>query len=126
MPIDATRSRKSAPYTPSRSRSRWRGAVSHGNASTICCAVHAAAGCAVMLKCRTRRRSWARTTSTNRTSKTYRGDSEEVDRDEVRGVIGEERSPGRRHWLESTDPVLLDRRLRDFDAEFAKLTYDAW
>ena len=58
--------------------------------------------------------------------KPYRGDAEEVDRDEVRGVIGEERPLGRRRWLESTDPVLLNRRLRDFDAEFAKLTYDAW
>ena len=33
IPIASTRLQKYAPYDPSRSRSRWRGAVSHGNAS---------------------------------------------------------------------------------------------
>jgi hypothetical protein len=31
----------------SRSRTRYRGALSHGNASRSCCAVHSAVGCAV-------------------------------------------------------------------------------
>src|SRR5919198_6206041 len=51
----------------SRSRSRYRGASSHGNASITCCAVHAALGCSVMLKWMTRRRSWTRITRTNST-----------------------------------------------------------
>src|SRR5205809_2624170 len=45
------------------------GVVSSGNASTICCAVRAAEGCSVTLKCRTRLRLWARTRKTNRTRK---------------------------------------------------------
>src|SRR5258706_4240638 len=40
------------------------GAVSSGKASMICCAVQAAVGCSVTLKCSTRRRSWASTTNT--------------------------------------------------------------
>jgi hypothetical protein len=44
-----------------------RGAVSSGKVSTICWAVHAAVGCSVTLKWRTRRRWWARTTRTKST-----------------------------------------------------------
>src|SRR5215831_8231928 len=49
--IPATRRRNSSPYIWSRSLKRNRGAVSSGNASMICCAVHAAVGCSVTLKC---------------------------------------------------------------------------
>src|SRR5229473_8066154 len=44
---NATRLLKTEPYEASRSRSRKRGAVSHGNASITCCASHAAVGCCV-------------------------------------------------------------------------------
>src|SRR6266851_5949694 len=37
MPIASTRRRKFVPYEASRSRSRQRAAVSHGNASVTCC-----------------------------------------------------------------------------------------
>ena len=59
----------SFPKIASRSRIKYRGAWSHGNASRICCAVHSSVGCSVTLKlkCTTRRRSWERTTKTNRT-----------------------------------------------------------
>ena len=55
------------PVTASRSRRRYRGAVSQGNASTSCWAVHCAVGASVTLTWTTRRRSCARTTKTNRT-----------------------------------------------------------
>lgn len=45
-------------------RIRYFGALPSGNASTICWAVQTDVGCSVTLKCRTRRRSWARTTKT--------------------------------------------------------------
>ena len=48
MPIAFIRERKAIPYTRSRSRIIYRGAVSHGKASRICCATHAAVGCAVV------------------------------------------------------------------------------
>ena len=54
-----------------------------------------------------------------------RGDGEEVDRDEVLGVIGEKSPPGRGWWLESANAVFLHGRLRNVDAELAKLTHDA-
>src|SRR4029453_9757862 len=69
IPKDRTRLENTAPYTASRSRSRYRGAVSHGNASTSCWAVHSAVGVAVTLTWTTRRRSCARTTKTNKTLK---------------------------------------------------------
>jgi hypothetical protein len=46
-----------------------RGAVSHGHASRICCAVQAAVGCAVTLRWTMRRQSWDSTTNTNSTLK---------------------------------------------------------
>src|SRR4029450_5338770 len=55
------------PYTASRSRRRYRGAVCQGQASTSCWAVHWAVGASVTLMWTTRRRSCARTTKTNKT-----------------------------------------------------------
>lgn len=57
MPIAFTRDRKTVPYALSRSRTMYRGAVSHGKASRICCATHAAVGFAVTPMCTIRRRS---------------------------------------------------------------------
>src|SRR4029453_1453971 len=67
IPRDWTRLENTAPYTASRSRRRSRGAVSHGNASTSCWAVHRAVGASVTLTWTTRRRLCARTTKTNKT-----------------------------------------------------------
>src|SRR6266481_4237190 len=47
MPIASTRLQKYEPYDPSRSRSRYRGAVSHGNASVTWRESQAAVGCSV-------------------------------------------------------------------------------
>ena len=48
--VDATIEVRSVGLVWSRSRTRYRGAVSHGKALTICCAVHSAEGCSVTLK----------------------------------------------------------------------------
>ena len=50
----------------SRSWRRNRAFASWGKASRSCCRLHADVGCGVTLTCRIRRRSWARTTKTNR------------------------------------------------------------
>ena len=55
-PMAFTRCRNCPPKMPSRSRMRNRGAESWGKASTTCCAVQAAVGESVTLKCTTRRR----------------------------------------------------------------------
>src|SRR3954453_14090810 len=44
IPIAFTCSTKSCPKMRSRSRSRYRGALSHGKASRSCCAVHSSVG----------------------------------------------------------------------------------
>jgi len=51
-PIDSTRWMNSAPKAPSRSRIRYRGVVSCGNASRICCPAQTAVGESVTLKWR--------------------------------------------------------------------------
>src|SRR5215469_14113328 len=45
---------------------RGLGAVSHGNASTICCASHSAVGCVVTANHNSRRRLWLTTRNANR------------------------------------------------------------
>src|SRR6266851_7141081 len=47
MPIHLAVSQNFSPYAPSRSRSKYRGALSQGNASKSCRAVHSAVGLAV-------------------------------------------------------------------------------
>ncbi len=59
-------SRNFCPYAPSRSRSKYFGALSQGKASKSCRAVHSAVGLAVTAKCTGRRRSWSRITKANR------------------------------------------------------------
>ena len=73
--------------------------MSSGKVSTICWAVHAAVGCSVTLKCRTRRRWWARTDQNEEHTQLNGGHGEEVDRDQVLDMVGQERAPGlRRRW----------------------------
>jgi len=67
IPMPFATAMTSFPKMASRSRIKYRGASSHGNASRTCCAVHPSVGCSVTLKCTTRRRSWERTTKTNST-----------------------------------------------------------
>jgi hypothetical protein len=54
--------------TPSLSRTKWVGAASHGNASTICCANHSAVGCRVTANQSNCRRPWPTTRKANRHS----------------------------------------------------------
>jgi hypothetical protein len=57
IPMPVATAITSFPKMASRSRIKYLGASSHGNASRICCAVHASIGCSVTLQCTTRRRA---------------------------------------------------------------------
>src|SRR5258708_21870301 len=50
MPIHFAVPQNFSPYAPSRSRSKYRGALSHGKASKSCRAVHSAVGLEVTAK----------------------------------------------------------------------------
>src|SRR5215469_49669 len=65
----------------SRSRSRYRGAVSSGNASTICCSVHPAVGCSVTLKVNDAAAMMSQHHKHEQHPKADRRHGEEVDRD---------------------------------------------
>ena len=52
--------------------------------------------------------------------------NEEVDGDEVRKVVLEERAPGLRGWLRATRDEPGNGALRDFEAEFEQLAVNAW
>ena len=97
-PIAITVERNDCPYAPSRSRIRYRGAVSHGKASRICCAPQSAVGCAVTPKCTIRRRSWWSTMNPEQESKRGRGHHEKIDRCQAVGVICKECPPLLRWW----------------------------
>src|SRR5216684_4513745 len=73
MPIALTRLRKIEPYEASRSRSRKRGAVSHGNASVTWRDNQPADGCCVTSKRTIFLRSWARMSITNNSRKVADG-----------------------------------------------------
>jgi hypothetical protein len=60
IPIASTLLLKYEPYDPSRSRSKWHGAVSHGNASVIWRESQAAVGCSVRAVLTKFLRLWAR------------------------------------------------------------------
>src|SRR5580693_5847157 len=48
MPMHGSAARRLAPYEVPRSRTRYRGAWSHGNASVTWCEIHSAVGFAVL------------------------------------------------------------------------------
>ena len=96
-----------------------------GKASTICWAVQAAVGCSVTLKWRTRRRWWASTTKTKSTRKVSGGNGEEIDRDEVPDMVGEERAPGLRRGCAPLRDQPGDRTLGHVDAELQEFAMDS-
>src|SRR5215472_11471106 len=120
MPIALTWSTKSWPKMRSRSRSRYLGAVSHGKASRICCAVHSAVGCAVTAKCTMRRRVRQHQKHVQDLEPDRRHD-EEVHRNKCFQVVVEEGPPGWRRRLPVPDHVLADAGLTDVDAQLQKL-----
>ena len=82
-PMAFTRRRNCPPKMRSRSRMRNRGAESCGKASTTCCAVQAAVGESVTLKCTTRRRLMEEDYEHVEHAEHRRGHDEEVDRDKI-------------------------------------------
>ena len=121
MPIARIRRKKTEPYEVSRSRIRYRGAWSHGNASV------------------TRRdplRGWvcrhpkrhpkpspvAHNDKTIQNLECDRRQDKEVDRRDAVGVIAEKRPPALRRRPRVAAHVTSDRRLGDLEAELEQLT----
>src|SRR3982751_6159036 len=113
MPITFPCSTNSGPKIRSRSRSKYRGAVSQGNASRSWCAVHSAVGWAVTPKGRMRRRSWASNQKNIQGLKTHRRHHEKIDRHHAFHMVIEERPPSLGRWFPTPHHILGDRRFGD-------------
>jgi hypothetical protein len=98
MPIARIRCKKAGPYEVSRSRMRYRGAWSHGNASVTWREIHSAVGFAVTPN-----------------------DTQSRRRDAV-DMIAEKRPQAVRRWPRVATHVPSDRRLGDLEAELEQLT----
>src|SRR5258708_5757880 len=72
-----------------------------------------------------RRRSWTNTRNTYKDLETDGGHSEEVNGDQLLGVIPEEGAPGLRRRLAAAHHVFAYAALTDVDAQFEQLTVDA-
>src|SRR5205809_785256 len=105
----------------SRSRSKYRGALSHGKASRICCTVHSVVGCAVTAKWTIRRRSCASIRNTEDLKPDGRH-REEVDRNHILHVVIEERLPGLRWRPPAAHHVFTHAGFADVDPEFQQFT----
>jgi hypothetical protein len=101
-----------------------RGASSQGNASRICCMVHSCVGCSVTPKCRTRRRSCASATKTNRTRKVAIG-SEKIDGRGLRQMICQEGSPSLGRRFAGTSQISGHRGLRHGDPQLEQFSVNA-
>jgi hypothetical protein len=96
------RCKKTGPYEVSRSRMRYRGAWSHGNASVTWREIHSAVGFAV---------------TPQQNFECDRRQDKEVDRRDAVDVIAEKRPPALRRWPRVAAHVPSDRRLGDLEAE---------
>src|SRR6202011_1751400 len=120
MPIARIRCKKAGPYEVSRSRLRYRGAWSHGNASVTWRVIHSAV-------CRHAERhpkssSMAHNDKTIQNLECDRRQDKEVDRRDAVDVIAEKRPPALRRWPRVAPHVPSDRRLGDLKAELEQLT----
>src|SRR6201993_4219098 len=98
MPIARIRCEKTGPYEVSRSRMRYRGARSHGNASVTWREIHSAVGFAVTPNDTQSRRPWRTNDKTIQNFERDRRQDKEVDRRDAVDVIAEKRSPALRRW----------------------------
>src|SRR6516225_11119745 len=114
------------PYAASLSRTRYRGAVSHGNASTICCASHSAVGCVATANHNSRRRPWLTTRNANRHPNVRVGTTQRS----IAAMASAWLRRNVRHVCDGGPPVfehvLGDRRLSDFEAKLEEFAVDAW
>src|SRR5712671_1797977 len=121
MPIARIRCKKIGPYEVSRSRMRYRGAWSHGNASVTWREIHSAVGFAVTPNDTQSRRPWRTMTRQYRIWNAIVGRTK-VDRRDAVDVIAEKRPPTLRRWPRVAAHVPSDRRLGDLEAELEQLT----
>src|SRR6202166_862661 len=122
MPIARIRCKKAGPYGVSRSRMRYRGARSHGNASVTWREIHSAVGFAVTPNETQSRHPWRTMTRQYRIWEGDRRQDKEVDRRDAVDVIAEKRPPALRRWPRVAAHVPSDRRLGDLEAELEQLT----
>src|SRR3979411_1565262 len=124
MPIARIRCKKTGTYDGSRSRMRYSGAWSHGNASVtwrdplrgwVC--RHA--------KRHPKSSSVAHNDKTIQNLECDRRKDKEVDRRDAVDVIAEKRPPAVRRWPRGAAHVSRDRRLGDLEAELEQLTMNA-
>ncbi len=124
MPIAFYRARNSRPYAPSRSRMMYRGAVSHGKTSRICCATHAVVGCAVTPKLDAPP-FVAQHDEDEQNGERGRWHHKEIGRDEAADVVVEEPPPRLRRWLPMPHHVPRYGRLRCLDSQLHEFAVDA-
>ena len=122
MPIARIRCKKTGPYEVSRSRIRYRGAWSHGNASVTWREIHSAVGFCRHAKRHPKSSSVAHNDNTIQNLECDRRRDKEVDRRDAVDVIAEKRPPTLRRWPRVAAHVPSDRRLGDLEAELEQLT----
>ena len=122
MPIARIRCTKTGPYEVSRSRMRYRGAWSHGNASVTWREIQSAVGFAVTPSDTQSRRPWRTMTRQYRIWNAIVGRTKRSIAAMPVDVIAEKRSPARRRWPWVAAHVPSDRRLGDLEAELEQLT----
>src|ERR1700739_4714408 len=125
MPLARIRCKKAGPYEVSRSRMRYRGAWSHGNASVTWREIHSAVGFAVTPNDTQKSSSVAHNDKTIQNLECDRRQDKEVDRRDAVDVIAEKRPPALRRWPRVAAHVPSDRRLGDLEAELEQLTMNA-
>src|SRR5580704_12555921 len=122
MPIAQIRCKKTGPYEVSRSRTRYRGAWSHGNASVTWREIHSAVGFAVTPNETQSRRPWRTMTRQYRIWNAIVGRTKRSIRRDAVGMIAEKRPPALRRWPRVAAHVPSDHRLGDLEAELEQLT----
>src|SRR5215471_7071562 len=93
IPSQAILWRTVSPYTPSRSRMRYRGASRSANASTICWAVQNAVGCSVTPKLQHLAAPMLQHYEHEQNPQADRRHGEEIHRDHLAEVVVQERLP---------------------------------
>ena len=122
MPIAQIRCKKAGPYEVSRSRMRYRGAWSHGNASVTLARDPLRGWVCHHAKRHPKSSSVAHNDKTIQNLECDRRQDKEVDRRDAVGVIAEKRPPALRRWPRVAAHVPSDRRLGDLEAELEQLT----
>src|ERR1035437_7993860 len=129
IPMARRRCTKTGQYEVSRSRMRYRGALSHGNASVIWREIHSAVGFSVTANDSKSRRSWRRMTRQYKTIEGLecnRRQDEEVNCGDAVDVILEKRPPALGWRPRTTAHIPGDRRLGHIEAKLEQLTVNVW